>query len=115
MSDFTFSATAECDVCGKYLSSSDEVCDHDGQEVDVRVFRRMNEGRDSIVGVKTTPSRKWNELKEKVGEDWIAYQYLGTKDHVNGMLHSEMWGGIEDLPKLAMSLQAPKDLRDSDE
>lgn len=115
MGDFTFSATAECDVCGAYLSSSDEECDHNGETVDVRVFRRMHEGRDSLVGVETVPSRKWHELKDRVGDDWIAYQYLGTKDQVNKMLQSGMWDGVDDLPKVSMSLDAPKDVNSDDE
>lgn len=114
MSDFTFSATAECDVCGDYLSSSDEECDHNGQNVEVRVFRRLYEGRDSLVGVKTVNSRKWQELKDKIGDDWIAYQYLGTKEHVNTLLRNGSWDGISDLPKISMSTDAPKDINSED-
>lgn len=114
MSNFSFTATARCDKCGTYLSSSDEECDHDSEPVDKRLFRRIGEGRDSLVGVLTTPRWKWYRLKEKVGDDWIAYEYLGTKDHVNSMLDGVMWDSVEDLPKISMSIDAPKDVGEHD-
>ena len=110
MTDFSFSATAECDLCGAYLSASDEECDHDGKPVDKHVFRRLGEGRESLTGVRCTPRQKWYKLGEKIGEDWIAYEYLGTKDHVNSMLDGSFWDGIEDLPKISMSVDAPSDV-----
>lgn len=110
MTDFTFTATAECELCGAYLSSSDEECDHDGRPVDKHLFRRLSEGRDSLIGVRSTARQKWYRLEEKVGDDWIAYEYLGTKDTVNSMLDGMMWESVEDLPKIAMSIDAPNDV-----
>lgn len=110
MSDFSFVGTAECDYCGGTLSSSDEDCDHDGQSVDTHVFRRMGGGRASMKGVKSTPQYKWHRLKENVGDDWIAYQYIGTKQHVNSMLNGRMWSDVADLPTIAMSPSAPSEL-----
>jgi len=110
MTEFTFTSTSECDLCGAYLSSSDEDCDHDGQSVGVHVFRRMNEGRDSMVGVECAIRYKWYKLEEKVGEDWIAYQWLGTRESVESMLSGAMWDDVEDLPMRAMSLDAPSDV-----
>lgn len=109
---FSFTATAQCDKCGQLLGSSDEKCDHDGRPVDKHVFRYLTGGRDTLVGVNTTPGYKWYALEEKVGEDWIGYVYLGTKDHVNSMLNGSFWDGVEDLPKVSMSVDAPKDVGD---
>jgi len=107
---FSFTATAECDYCGQLLGSSDEDCDHDGDTVRSRVFRRLGEGRDSLVGVKATHDWKWYKLAEEVGEDWIAYEYLGTREEVNSML--SVRGSVADLPRLSMSLSAPRDVND---
>ncbi len=108
MSNFSFKATAECQLCGAFLSSSDEDCGHDGREVHSQVFRRIGGGRDDIVGVKSTTPHKWHKLEEKVGDDWIAYQWLGPRESVNSMLH--LWGDIEDIPHRAMSVDAPNDV-----
>ena len=107
---FSITASAQCDYCGQLLSSSDEDCDHNGQPVDTRVFRRLSEGRDSLVGVEATPSWKWHKLAEDVGDDWIAYQYLGTKEQVNGLLQSPMWDSVRELPQMGTSLSAPNDV-----
>jgi len=115
MTDFSFSATAECDLCGAYLSASDEECDHDGWEVNKHVFRRLGEGRESMTGVRCTARYKWYKLEEKIGDDWIAYEYLGTKDHVNSMLKSSMWDGFGDIPKISMSTDAPRDVGEDDD
>jgi hypothetical protein len=112
MSDFSFSATAECNECGAYLSSSDEDCDHNGQPVSTHIFRRLGEGRDSMTGVQSTPMHKWYRLEEKLGDDWIAYEYLGPKDQVEAMLNGDTWDSVKELPKLAMSLDAPSNVGD---
>jgi hypothetical protein len=109
---FSFTATAKCDYCGQLLSDSDEECDHDGHDVQKHVFRRMGEGRDSIVGVETTARYKWYKLAHEVGEDWIGHEYLGEKGSVNAMLAAS-WESVEDLPKQAMSLDAPRDVNDT--
>lgn len=110
MSDFTFSATTQCDLCGTYLSSSDETCDHNGKTISVHLFRRLREGRDSLIGVESAPSQKWNLLEEKVGDDWIAYQYIGTRSTVTSMLSGgHTWNTIEELPLIEMSIHASKD------
>lgn len=109
---FSFTATARCERCGQLLQSSDEECDHDGEPVDKHVFRRLAGGRDSLIGVKTTPSWKWQRLKEKVEDDWIAYEYLGTKSHVNAMLQDVMWSSVEELPRKGMSIHAPNSVEE---
>lgn len=109
---FSFTATAQCDYCGQLLGSSDEECDHDGMPVDKRVFRRIGEGRDSLVGVEAASGYKWNKLAETIGDDWIAYEYLGTKDHVNTMMQSPLWESVADIPKISMSIASPDDLRE---
>lgn len=104
MSDFSFSATAECDKCGAYLSSSDEDCDHGGRPVETHVFREIGGGRDSMIGVESTIRYKWQRLEERVGDDWIAYEWLGTKESVNNMLKSNAWSSVSELPSQATSL-----------
>lgn len=106
MSDFSFSSTAECELCGAYLSSSDEDCDHNGQDVAKHVFRRIASGRESMVGVKCCRTMAWDKLKEKVGDDWIGYEYLGTKEYVNENLSAGTWDSVSDMPRQAMALSA---------
>jgi hypothetical protein len=109
---FSFTATAECDYCGNLLSSSDETCDHDGQPVEKYVFRRLGEGRDSLVGVKACPKWKWHKLKEQADDEWIAYEFLGTKSRVNGLLTGPIWFSVDELPKLGMSIHAPNSVEE---
>lgn len=109
MSDFTFTSTAECESCGAYLSSSSDDCDHDGRTATERVFRRLREGRESLVAVTATKDYKWHKLAENVDE-WIAYQYIGTWGEVNTMLGQSCWQAIEELPTMETSLDAPSDV-----
>lgn len=105
MSDFSFSATAECDLCGAYLSSSDEECDHDGESVDTHVFRRFNGGRESMQGVESTIGYKWDALEEKLGDEWKEYFWLGTREEVERMLKMPSWESVEDLPVRMASVE----------
>lgn len=114
MSDFTFTATAECELCGNYLSESDEECDHDGREPKTHVFRYLYGGRETARGVEAVGKYRWNKLEEKVGDEWIGYHYLGTEDEVNAKLLTGAWGDIEDLPRLEMALDAPDDVGEKD-
>lgn len=109
---FSFTATAQCDYCGNLLGSSDEDCDHDGAPVKKHTFRRIAEGRDSLTGVKSTQSFKWHKLKEEVGDSWIGYEYLGTKESVNTMLKELNYGSVDELPKVCMSLAAPAEVEE---
>jgi hypothetical protein len=109
---FSFTATAKCDYCGQLLSDSDEECDHDGNPVYKAVFRRLGEGRDSLIGVEATAGWKWHKLAQAVGEDWIAYEYLGRKEYINTLLESPIWESVEQLPHLHMSVDAPDDVAD---
>lgn len=113
MSEFSFTATAECDLCGAYLSSSDEACDHDGQTVNTYIFREIGKGRDSMKGVEATAQHKWHALERKVGDDWKKYEWLGTRESVTTMLNGH-WETVEDLPHRAMSLDAPRDVGSED-
>lgn len=98
-------------MCGAYLSSSDEECDHDGYDVQTFVFRRLKGGRDSMTGVESVATRKWHDLREKVGDDWIAYEYIGTREQVNNRLKMRAWDSVSDLPQVSMSIHAPDDVR----
>jgi len=115
MSEFTFTSTAECDMCGMYLSSSDDKCDHDGHEVKTHVFRRIGEGRKSITGVESTAKYKWYKLEEKVGDEWIAYQWVGPRESVDRMISSTSWDSIAELPSMEMSIRAPDDVGKSED
>lgn len=79
-----------------------ETGDFDEEEPDTYVFRRLEHGRDSLKGVECVGSEVWSNLEEKVGDDWIAYQFLGTRDRVDDMLDSR-WDSIEEIPRLAMA------------
>jgi hypothetical protein len=107
---FSFTATAECDDCGQLLSASDEVCDHNGETVDEQAFRRLES--DTFVVVEATPSFKWHKLAREQGEDWIAYQYLGTAEQVESMLSDDLWGSVSELPRVSISTTAPSDVPD---
>jgi len=102
-------------MCGAYLSSSDENCDHDGNPVSKHVFRRVARGGESVTGVKCAPQYKWNKLHEKVGDEWIGYEYLGTKQHVNNMLDGIMWNSVKELPRISMSLHAPNEVGENND
>lgn len=110
MSDFSFTATAQCDVCGNYLDSSDADCDHDGAEVHQQFFRRIGEGQPHTIAIEATTQWKWYALARELGEDWIAYEWLGPRSQVNAMLDGVAWDDVEDLPSRAMSLDAPRDV-----
>lgn len=109
---FSFSATARCGKCGEYLSSSDEECDHDGQEVQQHVFRHITD--DDVVAVEATARYKWHALKREWGEDWIAYEWLGPRESVQNMVTSSTWDGVKDIPKRAMSLDAPSEVAEEE-
>lgn len=85
MSDFKLSETGEFE-----------------KERDTYVFRRLEHGRDSMKGVECKSTEVWSSLEEKVGDDWIAYQFLGTRDRVENMLDGQ-WDSIADIPRLAMA------------
>lgn len=106
---FNFTATARCDKCGEYLSSSDEDCDHNGSTPQTHLFRRLREGRGSVVEVEATAGWKWYALKKAVEDDWIAYQYIGEESAVEYTIQSDvMPDTVSELPAISMSLGAPE-------
>lgn len=110
---FSFTATAQCDSCGQLLGSSDEDCEHNGHSVSTHTFRKLGEGRESLVGVVATAGWKWYKLKESVGDDWIAYQYLGTKGHINALIESGE--DVREMSPVTMSCDAPADVMEHDD
>ena len=113
MSNFTITATAECDYCGNLLSSSDEECDACMPANRKRqLFRRINAHSAEIetIVVDATFGHKWQKLADELGEDWIAYEYLGPKESVEHMLTSGMWNTLADIPRREMSANAPSDI-----
>lgn len=120
MSDFSFTATAQCELCGNYLESSDADCDHDGQKVQQQFFRRITSGNSSegqsasekphTVAIEATNRWKWYALARELGDDWIAYEWLGPRSQVESMLKGSMWDDVDDLPNRTMSLDAPSDV-----
>lgn len=107
MSNFTFTDTIQCNVCGEILSSSEENCKHKGAEVNIHVFREIGSGLHSLEGVEATNRYKWHALREKVGDDWTKYELLGSIETVRALLDSS-WKRVEDLPRQSMSLDAPR-------
>ena len=68
MSNFTFSATAQCDRCGNYLSSSTEECDECSEEDLSRYhFEHISTGEIETVW-SINPIRAWHDVLEKVDE-----------------------------------------------
>ena len=107
---FTFTATAECDICGAYLSSSDEVCDHDGEDTDTYVFRRLGEGASSIRTVEATPAWLWGALKAEVGDEWLLYAYLGSVQMVETFKKYE---SLDDMKHLQLACDASERVIDA--
>jgi hypothetical protein len=97
-------------MCGAYLSSSDEDCDHDGMSVEKHLFREIDGGRDSLVGVECCLTRAWHRLQERVGDDWIGYEYLGTKAYVVDNINAGLWDDVASMPRKSMALSAPDDI-----
>lgn len=94
MTEFTFSS-----------DSNDNDFSFETGSTSTQVFRRLYAGRDSMIGVEATVQNKWVPLKEKVGDDWIAYQWLGTREHVERLLE-DGYESIEDIPVQEISLDA---------
>lgn len=68
MSNFTFSATAQCDRCGNYLSSSTEECGECSEEDLSRYhFEHISTGEIETVW-SINPIRAWHDVMEKVDE-----------------------------------------------
>ncbi len=102
---FSFTSTAQCEQCGQLLGSSEEECDHNGEQVYQFVFRRLREENAEII--ESTPSWRWHKLAQRVGEDWIAYQYLGQKGDVESMLEQSAHPSFTELRPRMISVDAP--------
>lgn len=87
MLEFTFTASAECDLCGAWLSSSDEECDNcDPSTVSRYHFTRV--GGDELVTVwALNPVRAWAELRECVDDPipWMLEERGYTSLHYKQM------------------------------
>lgn len=107
---FSFTATAQCEMCGQLLGSSEDSCSHQGEPVKEHVFRRLEQENAQIV--EACGSWSWYKLAESVGEDWIAYQYLGSPESVESKIQSDVFPTFDKLKPLALSLDAPSDVND---
>jgi hypothetical protein len=74
------------------------------------MFRHLVE--DNIVSVEACPGFHWYALKDMVGEEWIAYGWLGPKSSVKSMVGLVSWETIDDLPNMSMSLDAPNGVQE---
>lgn len=99
MSDFSFTSTAQCDLCGNHLSSSDEDCDHDGERVETQVFRHFSTGK--VITVRAVRSYRWEKLADKFSK-WIAFHYIGAESEVNS------WEDTDAAPVVQYSVDARK-------
>jgi len=113
MSDFTFSSTVECDYCGSMLTASDEECDEcSPEDREQQVFRRLTSDGDSpeTIMVEAVGRHRWYRLEEEVGDEWIAYEWLGPRTSVQRMLADDGCETLQDVPRQKMSLHAPSDV-----
>jgi hypothetical protein len=118
MGDFSFTATAECHYCGNLLGSSDDECENcSDDDREQHVFRKMDadDGPIETIMVEATMRYKWYKLHDEIGDDWIAYEWLGPRPSVQRMLEMDVWDTLQDIPQREMSLDAPNDVDDSDE
>jgi hypothetical protein len=112
MSDFSFTSTAECAYCGNMLSSSDEECDQcDESDRYRQMFRHMTGDDDcpKTVVVEATHRHKWYKLADKMGKDWIAYEWIGPMEEVKVFINSTC-DSIDDVPRRSTSLDAPNEV-----
>jgi hypothetical protein len=109
---FDISASAECDFCGNLLTSSDDDCGECvSADREQHLFRRLTSGDGpDTIAVESTVDYRWHKLQQEVGDDWIAYEWLGPRDSVQSMLGRQMWDTIQDIPCRQMSLDAPSDV-----
>lgn len=79
------------------------------------MFRRITseEDKPAVITVEATGNHKWYKLESEMSDDWIAYEWLGPRWSVQNMVGSQMFETIEDVPKRAMSFNAPDDVGES--
>ena len=103
---FTITASAECRYCGNLLSSSDEDCDQCSWETrDCHLFRRI--GSANLYAVYATFEHRWEAFRDRITDDWRAWEYLGTRSLVQAMLDGTIFDSVEDLPRRELSIDAP--------
>lgn len=79
MSDFSFTATAECDRCGNYLSSSDEDCTECvDKDLHRYHFTHLTEDRVETVW-SIDPIRAWHDVMKEVDEP-LPWRCVETGD-----------------------------------
>ena len=77
MSNFSFTATAECERCGNYLSSSTEECDEcSEQEMSRYHFEHISSDEIETVW-SINPIRAWHDLLDNV-EDPLPWKCVET-------------------------------------
>ena len=107
MPEFTFTASAECRRCGKYLSSSTEDCDNcDSYEEQRWHFIHLSEDRTEVVWA-INPVRAWKTLGDIVGRDNV----LPWKLHETGAMslhYKQMGYDVTDEDELRQSSLAKR-------
>lgn len=87
MTDFTFTASAECRRCGNYLSSSDAECD-ECTDASLRRYHFINMFDDSVQTVwAINPVRAWAELGKL--KDWQREEILPYRLYETDMVSLE--------------------------
>lgn len=80
MSNFDFTATAECWRCGNYLSSSDEACQQCSDK-QLRRYRFQHLVEDVVQTVwAIDPIRAWNELHNQHVDSVLPWRLVETGD-----------------------------------
>ncbi|AGM11454.1 hypothetical protein M199_gp212 [Halogranum tailed virus 1] len=118
MAGFSFTALAECEMCGAPLSSSDEDCENCAEAEDVLlVFRKLNTHETKTLAVSMMADRTfiWEKFAKSLdGEDPLPWVILGLSDTVEGLLEGVMFDDITDLKHNGMTIdyRGEEDLRE---
>ena len=118
MAGFSFTALAECEMCGAPLSSSDEECtDCEEAEEVLLVFRKLNSHETKTLPISMMADRNfvWEKFAKSLdGEDPLPWVILGLSDTVESMLEGCIFEDITDIKHNGMTIQysGEEDLRE---
>jgi len=108
MSNFTFSAPGSCQYCGTLLGHGED-CDNCSKEQrEQHFFRGIGSTEPETLTIESTMDFRWYKLANEIGQDWIKYEWLGTRDDVNGMIGIEMWDDIREIPRRQHPTEVPE-------
>jgi len=119
---FSFTALAECEMCGAPLSSSDEDCDECAESEDVLlIFRRLTSHETRTLPVSMMADRDfiWEKFAKSLAsesgvEDPLPWMLLGINDTVEALLEGPSVDDITDISHNGMTIdyRGGEDLRE---